>query len=252
MGQSHDRAMSNQTTFDANGENGLIMGDKYLPEELLIEIFIYTDYKTLLKCQLVCKRWKDLLQEYVWRKKAEMIIDRSLSSDKDLPWYVYYLICKKRPFERNLLKNHSGQYGVKKHWKIVAEGGNRWVVENPPVGVPPLSANVPIFEGKQCCFATSYINCCKVQKIDLEEEGLHPLLLDNLQPPVQVSEWYSCRWDCPAIYEFTAELLDKDDKVIDSFQHRDSIEGENQNQWLRENKFLPWRSGQIILGRKLW
>ncbi|XP_054006887.1 F-box only protein 44-like [Hylaeus anthracinus] len=233
MGQFHDSAMSTRIVFDEKSKNGLILADKYLPQELLTEIFCYVDYKYLLNCQLVCKRWKILIQSYVWRKKAEISLGQSLLLDKDVPWDVYYLICKKKPFKRNLIKNHSGEHGTKKYWRILSEGGDRWVVENPPKGVPPLPVNEPIFEGKQFCFVTSYHHCTKTQMIDLEVEGWVSYVLDKLQPPIVISEWYSCRWDCPANYECAVNLLDENNKVLDSFQFHDSIVDEKQNHWHR-------------------
>lgn len=47
----------------------------------------------------------------------------------------------------------------------------------------------------------------------------------------QVSEWYSCRWDCPATYEITAELLDAKNKVVRSFEKEVSIKNMDQNHW---------------------
>ncbi|XP_076178243.1 F-box only protein 6 isoform X2 [Ptiloglossa arizonensis] len=227
MGQFHDHSMKMRIVYDEKSENGLILGDKYLPQELLAEIFCYVDYKSLLNCHLVCKRWKILIQDYVWRKKAEISLGQLLLPHKDITWHIYYCVCVRR----NLLKNNSGQDGVHKYWKIVSEGGNHWKVENPPVGVPLLPSNEPVFEGRQCCFVTSYHRCAKIQIIDLQDQGLTLNVLDNLQPPIVVSEWYSCRWDCPAIYECFVQLLNADNDVLDSFQFRDSIEGERQNQW---------------------
>lgn len=231
MGQFHGSGMNTRVMYDEKSDNGLVLGGKYLPEELLAEIFCYVDYKSLLNCQLVCKLWKILIQTYVWRKKAEISFGRSLLLYKEVPWHVYYLICKKKPFERNLVKNHSGECGRHKYWKILSEGGDCWKVENPPVGVTPLPSNELIFEGKQFCFVTSYRSCTKAQIIDLEVEGLTSYMLDELQPIIVVSEWYSCRWDCPAIYECAIKLLGEDNNVIDLFHFRDSIEGEKQNQW---------------------
>ncbi|KAK9298212.1 hypothetical protein QLX08_008372 [Tetragonisca angustula] len=230
MGQFHDSSTTTRVSYDEKSDNGLIISGKYLPEELLAEIFCYIDYKSLLHCQLVCKRWKTLIQTYVWRKKAGVSFNRLRFFNKKVPWHVYYLICKKKPFERNLIKNHSGEYGTQKYWKILSQGGDRWKVENPPIGVPPLPNNELVFEGKQFCFVTSYCSCSKTQIIDLDVEGLTSYVLDNLQPVI-VSEWYSCRWDCPAIYECIIELLREDNTVIDSFNFRDNIEGEKQNQW---------------------
>ncbi|XP_034172150.2 F-box only protein 6 [Osmia lignaria lignaria] len=236
MGQSLDSNMTTRVMFDEKGDNGLIVSGKYLPEELLAEIFCYVDYESLLNCQLVCKRWKILIQSYIWRKKAEISIGQPLFLDKEVSWYAYYLICKKKPFERNLIKNHSGEHGVQKHWKIIANEGDRWIVENPPVGVPLLPNNEPVFEGKQYCFVTSYSACTKMQVIDLELEGLTPYILDNLQLPILVGEWYSCRWDCSAVYDCNVILLGEktvlnERRIIDSFQFHDNIEGEKQNQW---------------------
>ncbi|KAF7383426.1 hypothetical protein HZH66_012776 [Vespula vulgaris] len=201
-------------------------------QELLAEFLCHVDNKTLLNCQLVCKRWKILIHSYVWRKKAEMTLNRPHILDTDMPWKAYYMIAKKKPFEKNLMKNHSGEHGVQKYWKIFTNGGDHWKVENPPLGVPPLPKNVPVFEGKEYCFVTSYNNCFKMQLIDLEAEGLSSYVLDVLQPTIVVSEWYSCRWDCPAHYECTVELLRSDNKVMKTFQFHDDIEGDKQNQWL--------------------
>lgn len=188
MGQSHNTNMiSTRVIFDEKGDNGLILCDKYIPAELLVEIFCNTNLKTLLNCQLVCKRWKILIQDYVWRKKGEMTLGKPFPRDKNIPWNVFYLICKKKPFERNLLKNHSGEYGVGHYWQIISQGGDQWAVENPPLGVPELPLTEPVFEGKQNCFVTSYHHCLKVQQIDLIAEGFTPYVLDVLQPPIEVS-----------------------------------------------------------------
>jgi len=54
---------------------------------------------------------------------------------------------------------------------------------------------------------------------------------------LQVSEWYSSRWDCPAIYECHAKLLGGIDDcthkqmILDEFRYHDTIEGDRQNQW---------------------
>jgi len=188
MGQLHDVIMSAtpRVEYEEESENGLIICNKYVPAELLAEIFCRVDHKTLLNCQLVCKRWKELIQSYIWRKKAEIALGKPFPRHEQMSWKVFYLVCKKKPFERNLLKNHSGEHG-KKHWYIVREGGDCWTIERPPAGVPDLPLTEPVFEGKQICFTTSYYNCTKTQVIDLITEGLHPHVLDVLQPPIVVS-----------------------------------------------------------------
>ncbi|XP_043283286.1 F-box only protein 6-like isoform X2 [Venturia canescens] len=216
---------------DEDGNNGLILGEKYLPQELITEILCWVDHKSLLSSQLVCKRWKALMETYVWRKKAELTLGRSLKMLKNVPWQLFYVICKKQPFDRNLLKNHSGENGVDKHWKILCQGGDHWKVECPPLGVPALPSEIAGSGEKQHCFVTSYYTCRKQQVVKLADEGLTPQLLDVLQPPIVVSEWYSSRWDCPATYECIVKLIGKKKKVLDSFEFQRSIENNLQDTW---------------------
>ncbi|XP_014481183.1 PREDICTED: F-box only protein 44-like [Dinoponera quadriceps] len=240
MGQSHNTTMTpTRVLFNEKGDNGLVLCDKYIPSELLVEIFCNSNLKTLLNCQLVCQRWKMLIQSYVWPKKVEMTLGKPFPRGKNIPWGVFYLICKKKPFERNLIKNHSGGDGVGRHWQIISQGGDQWAIENPPQGVPELPMTESVFEGKQNCFVTSYHFCFKTQQIDLIDEGFTPYVLDVLQPPIEVSEWYSCRWDCPAVYECQVRLLRDGMPLhpsfssVDVFQLHDNLEGEKQNKWFR-------------------
>lgn len=52
---------------------------------------------------------------------------------------------------------------------------------------------------------------------------------------LQVSEWYSCRWDCPAVYELVVKLIHRNGDLMDVFKFKDILEGEKQNQWLKVN-----------------
>lgn len=57
-----------------------------------------------------------------------------------------------------------------------------------------------------------------------------------------MSEWYSCRWDCPAIYECQVRLLREGNSsnvssMLDIFELRDNLEGEKQNEWFRVSSF---------------
>ncbi|XP_076244678.1 F-box only protein 6 isoform X2 [Calliopsis andreniformis] len=245
MGEFYNSTVNSCAKFDKKENNGLILCNTYLPEELLAEIFCYVTDKSLLNCQLVCKRWKNLIQSYVWRKKAEITFGRLFLWDQDVPWHEYYLISKKKPFERNLVKNHSGEEGVEKYWDSIDEGGIPWKVENPPIGVPPLPSDEPLFNGKQFCFVTSYLLCPKVQTINLKTEGLSPYILDHFQPPIVVSEWYSCRWDCPATYECKVQLIGQDNKILDSFEFfNGSEENEKRHTWLKvTHEFINYGPG---------
>ncbi|XP_011876833.1 PREDICTED: F-box only protein 27-like [Vollenhovia emeryi] len=233
MGQFNATASGSRVTFDEEGDNGLVLCDRYLPVEVLIEILCRADCKTLLSCQLVCKRWK-MLMRHVWHKKTERTLARPFPWSDDMSWSVFYLACAKKPYERNLLRNHSGADSLR-HWKCLLREGhaNDWVVEEPPVGVPELPPAEPLFKDRQICFATSFAWCNKAQTVVLAKEGVHPYILDTYQPPIVVSEWYSCRWDCPAVYQLEVRLYNSDNLVMDTFEFNDVLEGEKQNQWLK-------------------
>jgi hypothetical protein len=165
--------------------NGSIIENKSIPDELLSKILCYTDHKALLLCQLVCKHWNYLIHNYVWHKKAELTIGKSLPFGEKIPWTIYYFICDKKPFYKNLIKNHSGEEGFNAYWGITDFGGNGWNVEHPPTGVVPLPDD-PVFENKNYCFITSFKKCSKEQIINLIDEGFSEYLLDYLQPTIKV------------------------------------------------------------------
>ncbi|XP_058798574.1 F-box only protein 44-like isoform X2 [Phymastichus coffea] len=183
--------------------NGLIFNDKYIPEELLIEILCYVNSKSLLDCQLVCQYWKTIIQTRVWHKKAEQTIQQTLSFDKRTPWMTYYCMSHKMPFDKNLIKNHSGQNGTDSHWELPPISSIQWSTENPMV---PLLPDDLSLKDEKVCFVTSSCMTWKYQVIDLIKEGFTSYLLDYLQPTIQVSEWFCCL-NTPAKYICDIELL---------------------------------------------
>ncbi|XP_050457843.1 F-box only protein 2-like [Cataglyphis hispanica] len=235
--------------------NGLRICKRDISIELLTKIFCYLDRRTLLNCQLVCKQWKMVIQNYVWWKKAGLLLNKLFSRREELPWQVFYLIYKtKPPFERkNLLKNHSGekffQYWTFLYYRNKTLPYSCWVIENPPCSVPELPLTEPVFEGNQYCFANFRdINihsefqgpdsiCKKIQLIDVISEGFDPYILDVLQPPIMISEWYSCQKNFPAIYECEVELLSRPKtrslnlNTLDRFRLRDVIERKRLGKW---------------------
>ncbi|XP_011633069.1 F-box only protein 44-like isoform X2 [Pogonomyrmex barbatus] len=240
---------TSRVMFDVEGDNGLMLYNRYLPVELLVEIFCRADCKTLLTCQLVCKRWQMMIQKYVWHKKAEQTLGKAFPWHEDVPWSVFYFICKKQPYERNLMKNHSGMEGMD-YWTITYNSGDCWTVEEPPAGVPELPTTELMFKERHTCFTTSFHTCIKEQSVDLVAEGIHPYVLDTMQPSITVSEWYSCRWDCPAIYQLKVRLLkdEKDTEVLDEFQFHDILEGDKQNKWLHvSHVFKNYGSGVRVI-----
>lgn len=184
---SGSRAQNSRSTEESVelGDNGLILNEKLIPVELIQRILCYVDEKTLLKCQLVCKCWNEIMLDYVWRRKAELKIGCKIPVDTILKVKDFYLICSKNPFERNLVKNHSGKEKFK-HWQITQNRGNRWVTECPAAGLPALPPE-PELENNQHCFVTSFGECCKQYTVNLIEEGFTANILDQLQPSIEVS-----------------------------------------------------------------
>lgn len=95
-----------------------------LPNEMVVNTLSFIDSSTLLNCRLVCKRWQELIDSCVFQEKASREnkfvnkgrgyhsfseIDSNNVRKLDLPWYVFYIICKYDPFNRNLVKNNCGQ-----------------------------------------------------------------------------------------------------------------------------------------------
>ncbi|XP_072743588.1 F-box only protein 44-like [Anoplolepis gracilipes] len=217
--------------------NGLVICNKYISILLLDKIFCCMDNQTLLKCQLVSKEWKKVIKNY-WRKKAEKVQGKLFSHHEIIPWHVFYFIYKsKNPFERNLLRNHSGKQGME-HWSCFCTNVKKLAmcreirVENPPIGVPKLPKL--IFEGRQFCFARNSFYCPKIQYVNLIDVGFHPYVLDVLQPPIVINEWYISKAGCPGEYNCQVILKKPEGDVTKSmsFEFCDVIEGERENRWL--------------------
>lgn len=95
-----------------------------LPDEMFIHILISIDAKTLLDFRLVCKRWQELIETFVYQEKA-VLENKFVNNGQgyssfsqigsndirkiELSWYVFYVINKYDPLNRNLIKNHCGQ-----------------------------------------------------------------------------------------------------------------------------------------------
>lgn len=179
-------SLSSQSTEESAEliDNGLILNDTLVPVELIQRILCYVDANTLLRCQLVCKRWNEIIVDYVWRKKAEIITGCKIPMDSVLKSSDFFAISANRLFNRNFIKNHSGEESFK-HWQITHNKGNRWAIECPPIGAPSLPPE-PEFENKQHCFVTSFGECCKNYLVDLIKEGFTVTVLDNLRPSIEV------------------------------------------------------------------
>uniref|UniRef100_A0A673GPN7 Si:dkey-147f3.4 n=1 Tax=Sinocyclocheilus rhinocerous TaxID=307959 RepID=A0A673GPN7_9TELE len=122
---------------------------------------------------------------------------------------------------RNLLKNPVAQEGLK-GWEIVANGGDRWVTEGNKTTFPVTK-----------CFVTSCGLCLKEQLIDLKKEGYGDALMDQQQPHIKISDWYTTLSDCGSEYQICVELLDEKRKPISTFQP--------EKVFFQKGTIYPWR-----------
>ncbi|XP_011057718.1 PREDICTED: F-box only protein 2-like isoform X1 [Acromyrmex echinatior] len=207
------------TMFDEKDCNGLVLCDKFLPVEILTDIFFYVDYKTAMNCRLVCKRWQ-VLMNHVWYKKTNQTMAKPFPWDNNMPWSVFYLTCTKKPYGRNLLKDYSDtkdmDYWRSLNWRFRC---NSYFWLERPMYVPNLK---------------DIIYHPRIQNVDLEDEGIHPYIIDTYRPTIEISEWINCREDHPPIsYELTVELVDINNKQVEQFYTSYDIKREEQNQRLQ-------------------
>ncbi|KAJ8688363.1 hypothetical protein QAD02_024158 [Eretmocerus hayati] len=237
-----DVLSSSSRNLDTNGL--LVANNLIIPEEVLLHIFHFLDHGTLTICHLVCQRWESVVKNFVWRQKAEKVVGHNLASDEHYTsWMIYYSICIGTPFNKNLIRNHSGEKGLRADWRLPCIMGIKWQIESPPT--PPLPSDPLFANGDHHCFVTSVGITWKYQIIDLTAEGFSTHLLDNLQPPIKVSEWYCCQ-EAPALYLSDIELLTSDEgkKLKFTYKAEDCtrvvtdhrtfsriITHEDQNQW---------------------
>lgn len=181
-----------------------------LPNEMVINILISIDVNTLFDCRLVCKRWQKLIDTYVFQEKAfreNKFVNNGqgyysfsqISANDvrrlDLPWYVFYIICKYDPFNRNLVKNHCGQYGWK-YWESNNDSFSSqndlncfWTVEQIPQSAH-LMLDDSNFDGHTSCFSSyEKRSLTKDQEIVFKDHGLNDNIMKTLQPQIAVSAW---------------------------------------------------------------
>ncbi|KAF4096848.1 hypothetical protein G5714_022817 [Onychostoma macrolepis] len=174
-------------------------------EEILLNL---PAHQVVRVCRLVCHEWKELVDSAAhWRVRCrrEGIQPRDASRPPD-DWRLFYFLTKKR---RNLLKNPRAEDKLQ-GWKIVENGGDRWVAEENRKPFPDETVTK--------CFVTSYWLCLKQQLINLKKEGYSDAFMDQLQPHIKITDWYAPRFDCGCHYEIGVELLDQRKKPICTFQ----------------------------------
>ncbi|KAL3986301.1 F-box associated region family protein [Acanthocheilonema viteae] len=194
-------------TDDQTGQEGksdIYVQGALIPPQILAEILIRVNNPRDVGyvCPLVCHRWYDILSAPgFW---ISYMIYRSLdlppSFLRNEPSLNIKKVSLKQAFRRNLISNPSGADGSMRGWELGEDGGDGFKVERPPLGcVNPEDISV--------AFATSFDWCSKFQVIDLWKKGIDRTFLDKFCPPITVSEYYNCRFDCASIYLLEVQLL---------------------------------------------
>lgn len=192
--QEFDNTLLRQssTTSSKDDMNGLAICENYVPYELLSKLFGYLNPKELVICHLVCKRWNELIKEYVWRKKAELVTGQTFPFNENINWFSYYLLCEKSAFNRNLLlsdkvdirdDNDNGGDAFKT-FKF-DEKKNSSPINAIPIPFPKdLAVNDEICLSISC--GLSFSTAKRNFHINLLKEGLTEKILDNIQPIIKV------------------------------------------------------------------
>ncbi|XP_071945938.1 F-box only protein 6-like [Antedon mediterranea] len=213
-----------------------------LPDEMLSFILSLIPDKYLKNCILVCHRWLNIVSSATfWKEKCFKDcpilseVTASYLPIDHVSWRTLYYL---KPYSRNLIHNPSGADGLKHKWKINSNGGNGVRVEKTSVGAKDKPDELlKVVNDCTANFATSYGWGEMEQIIDLEEEGCSPKLIDELQPEIYVSEWYTERFDCGCYYELKVQLLGEFEKepIKEYLFKSDLIPQWSDNEWKQAN-----------------
>lgn len=221
-----------------------------LPPELVLLIFEFVPLPDVVRsCREVCKGWKQFFDDpQFWQLRMMQAgnFDRRLASIPIVNWPQLCVSSVDRP---NLLKNFVGGELSLDPWKIsyyswdhfskwseeredlytgphgwnhsYRGGGDRWSIEEMITSESPalLKEN----EGSCKNYVTSYEWCCREQVVDLVKCGFVPQILDELQPTIEVSEWFCARYDCGSIFGIQVNLLSADYESLQKFEFSETI-----------------------------
>ena len=167
-----------------------------LSQDVIEEILLRFGLKELLLASQVSSTWNRIIKskQFLRRKlKYEQImLPLSVWNDNlDLKFYLSFLKNQLVPFEKNLLRNSSGEEeednspqlrlgnrtldleDFDEHWYrgwyVYSSGGWGWRLMEQ--------------EGRRC-FVTAQISCTKQQTIILEENGIPGWILDKYKPEI--------------------------------------------------------------------
>lgn len=233
-----------------------------LPHEVVLGVFEYVPSKEIVNtCKLICKGWKLFFDDprfWQLRMARSGNYDHRLA---DIPGLNWAQLCIKTTNDPNLIKNvgNDGELSLKP-WTISYDswdrfsqnlsgtstpdpsgwnygGGDQWNIEK---CVPAENAQLIVENGGSLKnYVTSYEWCCREQILDLDTLGFAPAVLDNLQPAIEVSEWFCARNDCGSIFNIRVDLLDEKKSSLAKFEC-----SEQTSQW--QGGALGWRKVEHI------
>ncbi|XP_050958452.1 F-box only protein 6-like, partial [Labeo rohita] len=185
-------------------------------EEILMNL---PAHQVVQVCRLVCHEWKELVDSAAhWRErcKREEIQPYDASRVPE-DWRLFYLQSK---YRRNLLKNPKADDGLQE-WEFVHNTGDHWVTGE--IGKPFPDNTVT-----KCFVASSVYQ--KEQLIDLKKEGYSDAFMDQLQPHIKISDWYTPDSKYSR-YKLYVRLLDQERKAISTFNPYKVILHRNDYPW---------------------
>ncbi|XP_029434070.1 ubiA prenyltransferase domain-containing protein 1 isoform X3 [Rhinatrema bivittatum] len=188
-----------------------------LPDDVIVEILSLVPAAQLIhSCKLVCVLWKNIIDlPTLWKRKSQQEGFASKACKRNPhDWRTFYFISKKK---KNLLKNACADEGLDS-WTIQENGGNGWKTETLPGNHGRTFHDPQVLK----YFVTSYGECKKSQIIDLKQEGYWEELMDEIQPEIEIKDWYAARHDCGCQYQLCVQLLSQDYIVCQEF-HPDLV-----------------------------
>lgn len=115
--------------MDIDNVNGLVLSNIFLPEEIILNILIFINWKDLKSCRLVCQSWRRIIDSVVCLEKLKLFSLKTLKESftdpisklklESVPFFLYFAISK-GAFGQNLLKNvfGSGKFFTISEFKI--------------------------------------------------------------------------------------------------------------------------------------
>uniref|UniRef100_A0A2S2NMY0 FBA domain-containing protein n=1 Tax=Schizaphis graminum TaxID=13262 RepID=A0A2S2NMY0_SCHGA len=152
----------------------------------------------------------------------------------DLPWYVFYVIIKYDPFNRNLVKNHCGQSGLN-HWGNITN--TLWsmpgnidmfnLVDMSCIQYIPQDNRYilsdPDFDGHTSCFVIDFQYLRTIdQKINFKDYGLNEIVMKSLRPKISFSAWYYKDNSQSTCYTLRATVHSRTNEMIGVCDHIDT------------------------------